>query len=159
MRLLFILFCLLATSADAGIYFGRVVSISDGDTLTLLDKFKHQHKIRLAGIDAPERRQPYGARSKQHLADLVFGKEIEAECLKVDRYKREVCKILINGVDINLVQVRAGMAWWYRTYAKDQSRIDQSLYSAAEKEARDQRRGLWGETEAVAPWEWRREQK
>ncbi len=71
---------------------GRVVRVTDGDTLTLLDNSCQQYRIRLAGVDAPEKGQPYGQRSKQHLADLAFGKEARADCYKVDRYGRNVCK-------------------------------------------------------------------
>ena len=138
---------------------GRIVAISDGDTVTLLDSAKQQHKIRLAGIDAPEKKQPFGQRSKEHLSDLVFGKVVEADCVKVDRYKREVCKIIVNGTDANLQQVKAGMAWWYRSYAKDQSKVDRSAYAAAEQEAKDAKRGLWSDAEATAPWEWRYKDK
>lgn len=151
--------CLLASIANAGTYSARVVAISDGDTLTVLDESMRQHKIRLAGIDAPEKRQPFGTQSKQHLSDLVFGKQVEADCIKVDRYHRQICKITFNGVDANLEQVKAGMAWWYRTYSQDQAKVDQTLYAAAEKDARENRRGLWREPEAMAPWDWRRERK
>ncbi len=158
MRILYVACCLLASAVHAETYSGRVVAIADGDTLTVLDDSRRKHKIRLAGIDAPEKRQPFGERSKQHLSDLVFGKDIEADCVKVDRNKREVCKVIISGVDANLAQIRAGMAWWYRAYAKEQSKSDQHLYSAAEKEARDNQRGMWREAGAIAPWDWRRDQ-
>lgn len=144
------------TLANSARFEGRVVAISDGDTVTLLDSSKHQHKIRLAGIDAPEKKQPFGQRSKQNLSELVFNKDVEADCVKVDRYKREVCKITVNGTDANLEQVKAGLAWWYRSYAKDQSKVDRAAYAAAEQEAKDGKRGLWGDAEATAPWEWRK---
>lgn len=159
MRYILLLCSLLANLAYADVYFGRVVSVSDGDTITVLDGSKRQHKIRLGGIDAPEKHQPFGARSKQHLSELVFGKDVQADCVKIDRYMREICKISVNGVDANLEQIKSGMAWWYRTYAKDQLKADQTAYSLAEKEAREARRGLWSDAESVAPWEWRREEK
>ena len=147
---------LFAGVAHADVISGRIVAISDGDTVTLLDSTKQQHKIRLAGIDAPEKKQSFGQRSKQNLSELVFNKDVEADCVKVDRYKREVCKITVNGTDANLEQIKAGLAWWYRSYAKDQSKADRATYAAAEQEAKDAKRGLWGDAEAVAPWEWRR---
>ena len=146
---------LFAGVAHADVISGRIVAISDGDTVTLLDSTKQQHKIRLAGIDAPEKKQSFGQRSKQNLSELVFNKDVEADCVKVDRYKREVCKITVNGTDANLEQIKAGLAWWYRSYAKDQSKADRATYAAAEQEAKDAKRGLWGDAEAVAPWEWR----
>lgn len=155
MRHLLLLALTVCSLAHADVISGRIVAISDGDTVTLLDSAKQQHKIRLAGIDAPEKKQPFGQRSKEHLSDLVFGKDVEADCVKVDRYKREVCKITVNGTDANLEQIKAGLAWWYRSYAKDQSKVDRAAYAAAEQEAKDAKRGLWGDVEAVAPWEWR----
>lgn len=155
MRHLLLLTLAACSLAHADVISGRIVAISDGDTVTLLDSAKQQHKIRLAGIDAPEKKQPFGQRSKEHLSDLVFGKAVEADCVKVDRYKREVCKITVNGTDANLEQIKAGLAWWYRSYAKDQSKVDRAAYAAAEQDAKDAKRGLWGDAEAVAPWEWR----
>lgn len=96
---------------------GRVVGISDGDTITILDRDKRQHKIRLAGIDAPEKGQAFGDRSKESLSRLVFDRQVEAHCHKRDRYGREVCKIMRGSTDVNIEQVRAGMAWWYQEYA------------------------------------------
>ena len=97
---------------------GRVVGVSDGDTITVLDRAKVQHKIRLAGIDAPEKGQAFGNASKENLSRLVFDSQVEAHCHKKDRYGREVCKVLRGATDVNLEQIRAGMAWWYREYAK-----------------------------------------
>jgi len=107
------MFCLLVQSGQilADTIEGRVVGISDGDTITVLDSSKKQHKIRLAGIDAPEKKQPFGQASKVHLSDLVFGKNVVLDCGKTDRYKREICIVMINGQDANLAQVRAGLAW------------------------------------------------
>ena len=134
---------------------GRVVGVSDGDTITVLDSTKTQHKIRLAGIDAPESRQAFGQTSKKHLSDLVFGKEVTLDCGKTDKYRREVCVVLVNGQDANLVQVKAGMAWWYRKYQKEQSAVQRSSYEGAETAAKAGRIGLWQETDPVPPWEWR----
>ncbi len=86
-----------SVAASADVFEGRVVGVTDGDTITILDAQRQQHKIRLAGIDAPEKGQPYGQRSKQHLADLAFGKDAKAECYKRDRYGREVCTVYVNG--------------------------------------------------------------
>ena len=104
---------LLALPALADTYTARVVGVTDGDTVKVLDATRVLHKIRLEGIDAPEKAQPYGQRSKQHLAGLVFSREVTLNCGKHDRYKREVCVVLLADQDINLSQVQAGYAWWY----------------------------------------------
>jgi endonuclease YncB( thermonuclease family) len=135
---------------------GRVVGVSDGDTITVLDSTKKQHKIRLQGIDAPEAKQAFGQASKQHLSNLVFNRQVVAECGKIDRYKRQVCVVMVNGQDANLAQVRAGIAWWYRAYANEQIPEHRAQYQAAEMDARKQRIGLWRDADPVPPWKWRR---
>jgi endonuclease YncB( thermonuclease family) len=134
---------------------GRVVGVSDGDTITVLDGTKTQHKIRLAGIDAPESKQAFGQASKKHLSDLVFGKDVTLDCGKTDRYKREVCVVMVDGQDANLAQVKAGMAWWYRQYQREQTPGQRAEYEAAEGVARAGRVGLWGDANSVPPREWR----
>lgn len=134
---------------------GYVVAISDGDTVTVLDDKNQQHKIRLASIDAPEKAQAFGERSKQNLAGLVFNKNVTVEWTKLDRYGRTVGKISVNGKDANLEQIRAGMAWWYEKYRKEQSLADQEIYQVAERQARMQRIGLWRDASPIAPWDWR----
>ena len=153
-----IIFLTACSIAHADIIPGRVVAISDGDTITLLDSSKQQHKFRLAGIDAPEKRQSFGEKSKQHLSDLAFGKDVEADYVKVDRYKREVCNISVNGSDANLEQIKKGLAWWCQQYAKDQSKAERAEYAAAEQEAKEAQRGLWEDAKTVGPWEWWRKQ-
>ena len=135
---------------------GHVIGVHDGDTITVLDADKRQHKIRLAGIDAPETKQAYGNRSKQHLSDLVFNKSVEVHWGKRDRYGRMVGVVIVSGRDVNLEQVRAGMAWWYRQYAKEQTSDNQRLYEAIEKEAKTAGLGLWADMAPAPPWEWRR---
>jgi endonuclease YncB( thermonuclease family) len=134
---------------------GRVVGVADGDTITVLDSTNTQHKIRLAGIDAPEKKQPYGQRSKQSLSDLVFDKQVMVETDKRDKYKREVGKVLVGGMDANLEQVSRGFAWHYKAYYREQSTNDRKLYSAAENEGRAARRGLWADADPMPPWEFR----
>jgi len=134
---------------------GRVVGVSDGDTVTVLDGTKTQHKIRLAGIDAPESKQAFGQASKKHLSDLVFGRDVTLDCGKTDKYRREVCVVMVGGQDANLAQVKAGMAWWYRQYQREQSAAQRSSYEGAETAAKARRIGLWQEADPVPPWEWR----
>jgi endonuclease YncB( thermonuclease family) len=132
---------------------GRIVSVLDGDTVILLDGQQQQHRIRLAEIDAPEKTQAFGQRSKQSLSELAYGREATANCQTVDRYGRSLCRITVGGVDVNLDQVQRGMAWAYDRYARD-PRI-----FAAQREARAQRRGLWAEQGAIPPWEYRKQDK
>jgi endonuclease YncB( thermonuclease family) len=138
---------------------GRVVRIADGDTLTLLDSSDTQHRIRLEGIDAPESRQAFGTQSKRSLSDMVFGKDVTVFYQKTDQYGRLVGKILIDGMDVNLAQVKAGMAWHYKEYEREQSREDRDLYAKAEDEARADRRGLWQDADPVEPSAFRKEEK
>jgi len=142
-------------SAVAKTLFGYVVGISDGDTITVPDANHQQHKIRLAGIDAPGKKQPFGNQSRKNLAAMVFNKIVRVEWNRHDRYGRRVGKVLINGVDVNLAQVKAGMAWWYEKYRKEQSPVDQRLYGEAEQQAKRLKMGLWQDAAPIAPWDWR----
>jgi endonuclease YncB( thermonuclease family) len=136
---------------------GQVVGVTDGDTITVLDSQRTQHKIRLAGIDAPEKAQAFGQRSKEHLSSLVFGKLVTVETEKLDRYGRTVGKVVIEGRDANLAMVVDGLAWHYKKYESEQSPSDRLLYAAAEREAREARRGLWRDVDPTAPWDHRSE--
>ena len=138
---------------------GRVVRIADGDTITLLDSINAQHRIRLQGIDAPESHQDFGTQSKQNLSDMIFERQVTAACDKTDQYSRQVCKIIFDDKDINLEQVKAGMAWHYKDYEREQSPTDRELYARAEDEARSARRGLWVDANPIEPSEFRREEK
>lgn len=142
--------------ASAETITGRVVGVTDGDTLTVLDASDQQFKIRLSGIDAPEKRQPFGNRAKESLSEMVFKKQVVVESNKEDRYRRKVGKVQHEGTDVNLEQVKRGMAWHYTAYAKEQAPADREAYANAEAEARAQRRGLWRENTPSAPWEVRR---
>lgn len=134
---------------------GHVVGIADGDTITVLDSTKTQHKIRLAGIDAPESKQPFGQASKKHLSDMVFNKDVTLDCGKTDKYRRLICVVMIDGKDANLAQVVNGYSWWYRKYQKEQTSQQRADYEAAEASAKAGRIGLWSEAEPIPPWEWR----
>lgn len=127
----------------------RVVGVSDGDTLTCLTSENRQIKTRLAQIDAPEKDQAFGQRSKQALSELVFGKAVVLQPETTDKYGRTVAKVLVGGRDANLVQVKAGMAWVYAQYARDQA------YFAAEREARSSKVGLWSDPNPIRPSDWR----
>lgn len=146
----------VAVCAGAADFSGRVVGVADGDTITVLAHPNIQHKVRLAGIDAPEKNQAFGKRSKQSLSDLVFNRQVTVLTHKSDRYGREVGKVLVDGLDANLEQIRRGMAWHYKAYEREQSAEDRALYSAAEVQARMQRSGLWRDASPEPPWEYRR---
>lgn len=137
-------------------YQATVVGVSDGDTITALDLNKEQHKIRLQGIDAPEKSQAFGKVSRHHLSQLVFSKLVTIEYEKLDRYQRQVGKVLVNGTDANLEQVKNGLAWHYKKYQLEQSPEDRQAYSDAEQKARGRGIGLWVEDNPVPPWEFRR---
>ncbi len=138
---------------------GRVVALSDGDTITILDSAKVQHKVRIAGIDAPERKQPYGTASRENISRTVFNRQVEARCYKKDRYGREVRRVYEKSRDVGLEQVRAGMAWWFREYAHEQTTQERLVYRDEEEAAKAAKRGLWKEPNAVPPWEWRKAQR
>jgi endonuclease YncB( thermonuclease family) len=130
---------------------GKVVSIADGDTITILMD-NTQYKIRLAEIDTPERAQPYGSKSKEILSAIVFGKEVTARVQDKDRYGRYVARIYQGTTDVNREMIRLGAAWVYRQYLTDESLLD------VENEAKAENRGLWSlpESQKIPPWEWRR---
>ena len=151
----FSLFLTSCTALAEPLLVGKVVSITDGDTLILLDDQRQQRRIRLAGIDAPERSQPFGQVSTTHLSELCFSKLVVADCPKSDRYGRLVCVVRVNGTDIGLQQVEAGLAWHYKKYAREQSDEDKHAYASAEGVAREGRKGLWGASNPIAPWDWR----
>lgn len=127
----------------------RVVAVIDGDTLTVLDAANTQHRIRLAGIDAPERGQPFGTKARERLAALTMGKTVAVHSQGQDRYSRTLAGIEVDGRDVGRQLVADGLAWHYTRYSDDAG------LAAAEREARAARRGLWGDREPVPPWEWR----
>ncbi len=131
----------------------RVVGVYDGDTITVLDNTKRQHKIRLSGIDAPELRQDFGRRAKEHLSGLVFDKNVLITHDKVDRWGRIVGKVILDGQDTNLAMIEAGLAWHFKRYEKEQSKADRIAYANAETTARGASKGLWGQANAIAPWD------
>lgn len=135
---------------------GKVVGVADGDTITVLAASNKQTRVRLQGIDAPENAQAFGQVSKRNLSDLIFDKQVIVEYEKTDRYGRTLGKVLADGRDVNLEQVKAGLAWHYKHYQDEQSPDDRRLYAGAETEARSARRGLWADTNPIPPWNFRR---
>lgn len=146
---------LFSPSAAAEILYGRVVAVHDGDTLTLLDAANREYRVRLAGIDAPEKNQVFGEVSKQNLERLAIGKPASVKWDKTDRYGRVVGKVVIGAIDANLAQVRAGYAWHYKKYQHEQSAEDRRRYAASAAEARVEKLGLWRDPSPTPPWDWR----
>ena len=153
----------------ARVFVGMVVAVADGDTVTVL-KGHEQIRVRISGIDAPEKGQAYGARSKQSLVRLVHGKEVRVDYKKQDRYGRLVGSIWTPAskcissdcpreLDAGLTQITLGMAWHYKEYQQEQPESERELYANAEIDARRNRQGLWADQNPVPPWIVRRERR
>ena len=145
---------------------GKVIGVSDGDTITVL-RGKEQVKIRLAGIDAPEKKQPFGNVAKERMSEMVFGKEVRVDDRKKDRYGRTVGRIWVaipeckasdcpKTLDAGMALLTVGLAWHYKKYEKEQPEAERGQHSFAETEARAKRVGLWQDANPVPPWEWRK---
>jgi len=149
--LLFVLALICTTSAWA--WTGKVVAIADGDTVTVLNSDMRQVKIRLYGVDAPERSQSFGSKAKQFTAEQVFGRQVEVLPVDQDRYGRTVGMVLYDGRNLSEELVRKGLAWVYSQYCKKPECRD---WVTIEETARVNRTGLWADSEAVAPWTYRK---
>jgi len=151
-----VVLAMFATATHAEPLNGRVVGIADGDTLTLLDASKTQHKIRLAGIDSPEKSQPFGQHCKKSLSDLAYDRVATVKSSKLDRYGRVIGKVLIDDRDVNLEQIRRGCGWHYKKYQNEQSLDDRLSYNSAEESARASKIGLWADNNPIPPWDFRK---
>lgn len=134
--------------------YGKVVAVADGDTLTVLVEQKTV-RVRVTGIDAPEKGQSFGQASKRGLSECAFGQQVEVAWRKKDRYGRTVGTVMAGNVDCGLRQIEQGLAWHYKAYAKEQAVSDRDSYGEAERAARAGRVGLWSDAAPVAPWEYR----
>lgn len=134
----------------SALFLATVISISDGDTLVVLKEDKQQVKIRLAEVDAPEKSQPFGTKSRQSLSEICFGKRAKVTPRVKDRYGRTVAHVNCDGIDANAEQVSRGMAWVYRRYARDHDLF------ILEHEAKRFKRGLWADKSPTPPWQWRK---
>ena len=142
-----------ASQAIAEQFTGKVVGVTDGDTIKVMRSGKAE-KIRLAGIDCPERKQAFGTRAKQFTSDMAFGKVVTVKVETVDQYGRTVGEVILpDGRSLNHELVKAGFAWWYRQYSRDIS------LGQLEEEARIAKRGLWADPNAIPPWEYRKLRK
>jgi endonuclease YncB( thermonuclease family) len=144
---------------------GKAVSVTDGDTIKVLDETNTEHKVRLTGIDAPERGQPIRTASTKNLNRMVAGKQVKVESSKSDRYGRLLGKVWVQPadcptcgktLDANHAQLLSGMAWWYRYYAKEQPPEDRGRYESAEDEAKARKWGLWIDPRPINPYDWRK---
>jgi len=131
----------------------KVVSIADGDTFTLLTKEKKQIKVRLYGIDCPEKGQPISNVCKQYLSNLIFYKDVNVEDKGKDRYGRTLGIVFVDTVNINESLLAAGMAWHYKQYDKNKE------WAEMEKRARSEKKGLWKDEKPIAPWETRADRR
>lgn len=131
---------------------GKVVALSDGDTITVLNDRK-QIKVRLEGIDAPEKSQAFGNKSKDALADLIGRKEVSIHATGIDKYGRTLGRVIIEGQDVSELMVAQGMAWHYKEYSDDEALAE------LEDKARAAKLGLWAESNALPPWEFRKRRK
>lgn len=143
-----------STAAPAGLLTGEAVNITDGDTFTLRYSSLEDERVRLYGIDAPERDQPHGREAGAALARLIEGRTVGVELVERDNYGRLVARVWADDVDVNLALVQAGHAWWYEYYAQDSRELEQ-----AEDAARRAQLGLWQQRNPVPPWEWRRNRR
>lgn len=150
-RLLMVAALWISLNAHAESLYGRVIAVSDGDTLTILTEGNTEVRIRLSAIDAPEKAQAFGTQSKKALSDTCFGKSATVKIVDTDRYGRTVGAVTCDGVIANDAQVSAGMAWVYRKYAEGFG----YLYKL-EENARASQRGLWNDKNPIPPWEWRK---
>ena len=152
---LIVSFLFVFIDAKADVLIGTVVGVSDGDTIKVLDSNKKEHKIRLMGIDAPEKKQNFGSASKQALSNYIYQREVTVEYKKKDRYQRILGKVILDKQNICLTMISDGMAWHYKDYEKEQSKTDRDLYSQAEVKARNGKIGLWRINDAINPKEYR----
>ena len=129
---------------------GRVINVKDGDSFQLLDDNNKIHEIRLAHVDCPEKKQAFGRTAQLYTFNFVFGKQVTANVESIDRYYRKISVIEVDGENLNENIIRDGYAWHFKKYSKS------SVHSNLEITARNQKRGLWIEANAKAPWEFRR---
>ena len=132
---------------------GKVVRVVDGDTITILDESKVQHKVRLNRIDAPEKSQAFGEVSRKHLANMVAGKFVKIEWEKKDKYERILGEVIVGDVNANLKMVQDGLAWHFKRFDNTKE------YALAESEARAKKVGLWKDANPIPPWEFRKMKK
>ena len=158
-KLTFIILLFFSLLSLAEELIGKVIKVSDGDTITVLDSNNQKYKIRLKGIDAPETQQAFGDISTQSLIELVYDKEVVVHWDKKDKYYRILGKVIVDGRDANYLQLKKGLAWYYKQYEKDLNNEDKKKYAEAEEWARNYTEGLWADANSIPPWEFRHKGK
>lgn len=159
-RLAVLLILLIAASSgQAATLSGRVTSVADGDSFTLVDAKKKMWRVRIQAIDAPERRQSFSRASLTSLKSMLQGKEVIVAIHEQDDYGRVVGRVSVGGRDAGLEQLRAGMVWFYTHYGRDLDPRVRDEYIAAQRDARNAKRGLWSDVRAMPPWQYRRQQR
>ena len=153
MRKIINIFLLLTTILVAETITGKVISVTDGDTIKILDEKNKVYKIRLNDIDAPEKKQAFGNKSKENLAKYIAGENVRVEYYKLDRYKRILGTVYFKDKDINKQQIIDGYAWVYKKYSKNNEYINQ------ERISKNHKRGLWKDEKPIEPWEYRKMKK
>ncbi len=153
MRKIINIFLLLTTILVAETITGKVISVTDGDTIKILDEKNKVYKIRLNDIDAPEKKQAFGNKSKENLSKYIAGENVRVEYYKLDRYKRILGTVYFKDKDINKQQIIDGYAWVYKKYSKNNEYINQ------ERISKNHKRGLWKDEKPIEPWEYRKMKK
>ena len=160
--IILLFFCIVSLSGNNdsaqtnNIIKGKVIKVADGDTITILNSQNKQIKIRLYGIDAPEKAQDFGNVSREYLANLVAGKNIDATVIDIDRYGRSVSRINIDGKEVAEEMLKSGLAWLYTYYCKIP---ECKQWKELETQAKTAKIGLWSNPTAQEPWKWRKERK
>lgn len=152
MKSLFIIISFLLFSSEATLI-GKVVKVADGDTITILNAKSEQIRIRLSGIDCPEKSQAYGQKAKEFTAKLCAGKQVKVIFQSKDRYGRVLGIVIVDGINVNKELLRSGYAWHYKYFDKTKE------YAELEAKARRKKIGLWQENNPIAPWEFRKIKK
>jgi endonuclease YncB( thermonuclease family) len=147
------------TSQSSQVLQGKVVGVFDGDTIIVLDANNQTSKVRLKGIDAPEKSQAFGQQAKQNLSSLIFDQNVRVEWQERDRYQRIIGKVESGGLDICLKMIDAGYAWHYKRFQQSQSSSDRIGYAQAENRSRQQKIGLWQDPNPTPPWDYRSQTK
>lgn len=153
MRKIINIFLLLTTILVAETITGKVISVTDGDTIKILDEKNKVYKIRLNDIDAPEKKQAFGNKSKENLSKYIAGENVRVEYDKLDRYKRILGTVYFKDKDINKQQIIDGYAWQYKKYSKNNE------YKNQERISRNNKKGLWSDENPLEPWEYRKMKK
>ena len=152
-----VIIVLLSFQIQAKEITGKVIKVVDGDTIHLLPtNSKKYQRVRLKSIDCPEKKQPFGKKAKRYLSELIANEIVTVSYNKKDRYGRIIGLIKHNNLDINLAMVRAGYAWHYKKYQYEQSASQRKIYSGTEISSRANMIGLWSDSNAIAPWIWRK---